>query len=131
MASTTAETPQAVKYWLEFTAAQVLTMTDARYFIGDVPMEPVTFSADPPVVLRKTGGTTRHRQQGTNYVHYELRIPTLGIKYSIYVNPASGDPVANRQALATGIRWFIYNYNGGSTFTRDEPAVVLRAWATA
>ncbi|KAM5541239.1 hypothetical protein V8D89_005168 [Ganoderma adspersum] len=123
MTSTT-DTPQEVKYWLEFTAAQVLTLTDARYFIGDVLMAPVTFSANPHIVLRKTGGTTRHRQQGTDYVHYELRIQVLGIKYSIYVNPASGDPVANRQALARGIRWFIDNYNGGSTFTRDEPAVV-------
>ena len=83
-------------------------------------------SASPLIRVRKTGGTTGHREEGKNYISYELLIPSQDIRYSIYITPSADDPAVNQKALARAIRWFICHFNGGSTFTRDEPAVEPR-----
>ena len=109
------------KRLLEFAASQVLRLTDANLFIKDEAMDPVVFSADPVVRIKKTGGTTKHRQQGGNYISYALEIPSVNRRgYSMYVTRASTNPAVNQQALARAIRWFITHYHNATTFTRDE-----------
>ena len=112
--------PDNIKALLEFAASRVLQLTDPRFFSNDQPLGPLDVSTAPVISIQKTGGTTEHQQQGGNYLHYYFVVPSLEIKYSIYVIRASPDPVVNRAALARAIMWFIPHY--GQTFSRDEPA---------
>ncbi|PIL34800.1 hypothetical protein GSI_02587 [Ganoderma sinense ZZ0214-1] len=115
--------PEGARALLELAARQVLQQRDPDLFMKGGAMDPVELSADPLVVLKKTGGTTGHQQEGEDYIHYTLEIPALTARtFSLYVTRVSVDPVANRAALSRAIVWFIYNYYQASTFTRDEPA---------
>ncbi|KAM5536279.1 hypothetical protein V8D89_010056 [Ganoderma adspersum] len=118
------EAPPAIANLLEFAARQALAVTDTAYFIGDERMDPLELSASPgPVILlTKTGGTTRHRQQGINYIHYNLEIPSIALEFSFYIKPASLDPARNRSAVGRAIRYLIVNYNKGTIFIHEEPA---------
>ena len=115
--------PDHIKRVLEFSSARVFDIRDANFFTGDAPMDEVTLSASPLIKLRKTGGTTGHREQGRRYIHYQLQIPAMDILYSIYILPSADNAGTNQAALARAIRWFIAHYEGGSTYSRDEPAV--------
>ena len=114
----------AIANILEYAARQALAVQDITYFIGDKPMDSNELSPSPQLSMRlkKTGGTTGHQQQGINYLHYTLRIPTIRLDYSFYVRPAAADPVKNRNAVAANIRYLINNYYEGSIMSHEEPA---------
>ncbi|KAI1783321.1 hypothetical protein LXA43DRAFT_1102685 [Ganoderma leucocontextum] len=114
--------PEHVEKSLDLAAARVLEMRDKTFFIEDTATETIHLSTTPDIQLKKTGGTTGHREQGDNYISYLLRIPELGIRYSIYILPSTDDPAINQKALARAIRWFISHYGGGAVVIRDEPA---------
>ncbi|PIL34809.1 hypothetical protein GSI_02596 [Ganoderma sinense ZZ0214-1] len=114
--------PPNVKAALELAASLVMQQRDANLFINDNQLPSVQISANPVIRLQKTGGTTSHREQGRNYLHYNLSIPSVEVEYSIYVARASTRAEVNRETLARAIAYFIYNYDNGSTFTHEEAA---------
>ncbi|PIL34778.1 hypothetical protein GSI_02565 [Ganoderma sinense ZZ0214-1] len=122
------EAEALAKELLELTAQGVSVMTDTNFFSGEDTKEgPVFFGPRGQAVLQKTGGTTRLSALGIPHICYTLDLADvsaeLKLEYTIYVNPAVDDPMRNRRALVKVIRWFITNFNSGTTFTHDESAV--------
>ena len=115
------EIPDSVKSALELAATKVLQLSNEALFIGDRPVAEMTLSVTPKILLRKTGGTTGHRERGENYFYYRLSIPDVKIRYSIYVKNPTDILAKNRRALARAIMWFIGNYGKGTVVSRDEP----------